>query len=205
MTESIFTELTIHCETKQSKCCETKLPLQLGQRKQTVDLLPTLCPIALSPKPWANITNYPLVQTLLINGTGRPGLRELTKQTWHGALLYISIPSVFLQGCERLVVWVRSMEACCGALTLQWEARDPSPWFLTCYSMKTWVDVWHISGCDTEIPELLMVSLGSCWWFETLNWFKKKCDPLNWGVTGGMRLWIQHRQLNLPYSELSIM
>ena len=86
---------------------KTSTTVWTKENNQLISLLPFVT--ALSLKPWVNITNYPLVQTLLINGAGRPGLRELTKQTRHGALLYLSIPGVFLQGCERLVVWVRSM------------------------------------------------------------------------------------------------
>lgn len=81
----------------------------LGERKQSAGLLPTLCPTAVSEKSGANITNEPLVQTLLINGAERPGHKELTKQTRHAVLLYSFIPSVFSLGRERSVVRVRSM------------------------------------------------------------------------------------------------
>lgn len=104
-------------------------PDSLDQRKQTADLLPTLCPTVLSPKPWANITNYSLVQTLLINGARRPGLRELTKQTWHGVLLYISVPSVSL--CEHLVVWVGSMAHCGLLSSTERQNVKRSPWLVS--------------------------------------------------------------------------
>lgn len=136
-------------QTKWNNAVKKHFHYSLDQRKQTADLLPTLCPTALSPKPWANITNYSLVQTLLINGAGRPGLRELTKQTWHGVLLYIFIPSVFLWGCERLVVWVRSM-AHCGLLSSITTAvrdkmsRDLLLWSLMCYSTQSKVIVQYV-------------------------------------------------------------
>lgn len=128
-------------ETNQTEqCCREKMnenkpkkhfPDSLDQRKQTADLLPTLCPTALSPKPWANITNYSLVQTLLINGARRPGLRELTKQTWHGVLLYISVPSVSLWGCEHLVVWVGSMAHCGLLSSTERQNVKRSPWLVS--------------------------------------------------------------------------
>lgn len=80
-----------------------------GKRKRTAAPRPTLCPTPVSAKSWANITNGALVQTLLINGAGRPGHQELTKQTRHGVSRYSFIPSVFSLGCECSAVWVRSM------------------------------------------------------------------------------------------------
>lgn len=82
---------------------------RFGDGKQRAGLLPALCPTAVSAESGANITNEPLVQTLLINGAERPGRKELTKQTRHGVSLHSFIPSVFSLGRERLVVWVRSM------------------------------------------------------------------------------------------------
>lgn len=96
---------TIKCNNVVNvACCKVS---SLGERKQSAG--PALCPTAVSAKSRANITNEPLVQTLLINGAERPGHKELTKQTRHGASLYSFIPSVFSLGRERSVVWVRSM------------------------------------------------------------------------------------------------
>lgn len=156
----------------ENKPKKKTLPDSLDQGKQTADLLPTLCPTALSPKPWANITNYSLVQTLLINGARRPGLRELTKQTWHGVLLYISVPSVSLWGWEHLVVWVGSM-AHCGLLSSA-ERRNVkrSPWLVSDKWLHGEKSHWGFISVWLWSQEHQAFAICFC----TLNhWFNIKC------------------------------